>query len=250
MNSTAPSVLSEVSPDEWLTTENLRLNLQGSPEFFTAVERGEVSRDELVSALLERYELSHVFNDILAQLLQCLKGEGVAAEDPLTQTLQKNLDEELGQAGTQYGNFLHSNSRARLVNALGQDYATWTERQGTWKEPGLVSPRSTAFLDGHRQLLAGPVIPAYSAMTYWEWRVSRESQGDYVQFLKAFERLFPELKKAAYRPDDPLWHLHSHSVHDDEHASAFLEALRARESASVVSGFTHASVLWDTYWNF
>ena len=234
----------------WLGEEEARLQKVGRPPFFKQVEQDGVRRDELVSALLTRYQVSHFFNDILGRTLERLEEEGVPNNDPLTATLRENLDEELGQSDNPYGEEVHDDARARLIGALGIDYSAWSGKLGTFQNPGQLDSNPERFVHGMKALTEGPVIPLYSAMAYWEWRVSRSGEGDYKLFLDAFERLFPELKRETYSNTDALWHLYSHSVHDDDHAQAFLRALSTTKNVDpIISGFHSASALWDRFWN-
>jgi len=253
---TAPYALDSTDEDctkphqlgAWLNEEDTRLQTTHRPAFFTAVENGELTKETLREEMLKRYELSLFFNDYLAKLLETLGQAGYAADHPLASTLAENLAEELGVAGTEYGNFIHENSRAQFIRALGVDYPTWAQAKGSLDQLGDLAEKVKAFYQGYCELLSTPV-QAYAALAYWEWRVSRPD-GDYKQFLNAFEALYPEFKKDAYVPGDALWHLYSHSVHDDDHAAAFFKALRHDSTPSdILAGVAKGATLWDAFWS-
>ncbi len=232
---------------KWLENEEVRLQTQGKPTFFNKVDSNEASREELAAQMLNRYQLSFFFNDYLAKLLETLGTAGYGKNHPLVTTLAENLAEELGTAGTEYGNFIHENSRAQFIKKLGVDYTSWASSLGSLEALGNVSEKVKNFYEAYLGLLKDPV-KAYAALAYWEWRVSR-SEGDYTLFLKAFEKLYSEFKAEAYVPGDALWHLYSHSVHDDEHAAAFFQALeKTGQSDEIIAGFTEAAQVWDVFW--
>lgn len=233
--------------EAWLNKEDTRLQTTHRPAFFAAVENGELSKEALREEMLKRYELSLFFNDYLAKLLDTLGRAGYAADHPLVSTLAENLAEELGVAGTEYGNFIHENSRAQFIRALGVDYPAWAQSKGSLDQFGDLAEKVKAFYQGYCALLSTPT-QAYAALAYWEWRVSRPD-GDYKQFLNAFESLYPEFKKEAYVPGDALWHLYSHSVHDDDHAAAFFKALRHDANPKdILTGVARGAALWDAFW--
>lgn len=233
---------------KWLDDEENRLTTQGKPAFFNKVDSNEASREELAEQMLDRYQLSFFFNDYLAKLLETLASAGYGKDHPLVKTLAENLAEELGTAGTEYGNFIHETSRTQFIKKLGVNYPAWAESLGSLEALGKVSTKVKAFYESYLGLLKNPV-KAYAALAYWEWRVSR-SEGDYTLFLKAFEKLYPEFKAEAYVPGDALWHLYSHSVHDDEHAAALFKALeKTGRTDDIIAGLTEGARVWDAFWN-
>ncbi len=250
----------------WVSGEIVRYEASKIPEILFKMNRGELSREQLITVITVRYQAAHFFEDMLHEMLRIVaKGKyrkGTCWLDPgVIQAFRKaiatNLSDELGNVNS-YGGGPHREGRKVFLSALGVDYEAWKQPLGTYDSLGKVDEAARSLIVHLRWIIGHGAIEALAVLWYYECRIALDRRhGDYHILLRAFEGQFPEFKKPdrSYREGDVLWHLHSHAAHDEYHAKLAENALSTLEEfpgvwrESMEFGFQETLCAFENFWN-
>lgn len=251
--------------DGWVASEVVRYETSKIPEILFEMDRGGLSREQLITVISIRYQVAHFFEDMLREMLRIVaRGtyrEGMCPLDPeVVQAFRKaittNLREELGEIGDYGGP--HKEGRKVFLTALGVDYDAWKQPLGTYHRLGTLHESAKSLVSRLQWIISRGAVEALAALWYYECRIAlNRRHGDYHILLRAFEGQFPEFKKPdrEYREGDVLWHLHSHAVHDECHARLAADALCTLEDVpgawldSIELGFQETLFAFENFWH-
>ncbi len=226
------------------------------PRILLDLKENKLSRDKLIQIISTRYQVAHFFEDMLRLIINIIKNESYIPNNIRTKLLysaEQNLKEELGEI-IEYGG-PHQTGREVFLNSLGIDYCEWKKNLGTYEDFGRVATSAKKLLKKLKSLISKGAVEAVSTLWYYENRISLDGiNGDYHILLNAFEERFPEFKKEKYTEGDPLWHIASHSNHDEYHAQIAEAGLTECTSISgtekkIISTCIEAKKVLDTFWN-
>lgn len=220
------------------------------------LKTGYIEQKYLKKMILYRYELSHMFVGLLEHIAKVVLESSLPKEEK--QSLYKAVYANyLDETGEGYGG-PHHEGRKMLIESLGENYENYVSVLGTYKKPGRVHGFTTELLDSIKQIVTQGPIQAITLLWYYENRISLENGlGDYFILLRAFERTFPQWKKASiaeYKEGDPLYHLASHADHDTHHAQLCFDGLASilfseDELKNIEYTCIKMTVAFDRFWN-
>ncbi|MBS3922044.1 MAG: hypothetical protein KGZ37_02705 [Nitrosarchaeum sp.] len=235
-------------------TECLRYQTNSLPNTLKNLKNNAYSQNELKVLICRRYQLAHLFEQMLEYMLEQVKYKtkfwSKAKKEKFLFAIEQNILEEKGGVA-EYGK-AHIEGRKIILNALDVDYDQEYAKIGSFDNPTGI-PAARRFFKKIKKLIDLGSIETLVVLWYYENRISLSDKlGDYWIMVRAFEEAFPKWKKSKYVEGDVFWHLYSHAVHDEFHAKYCEDALTllsSRNSKKVQKVCEKMRVIFDEFWD-
>lgn len=196
------------------------------PSLLVKLKNKKVTKDDLIQIINVRYQAAHFFEDWLRFIIYIIKISSLflKQKEVLSYAVEQNLKEELGEVEIYGGP--HKNGRFIQLKALGIDPKVWIKDIGTYQNLKKIHPAARHLIQTLKKIAQTGPVEAVTALWYYENRISLDGvNGDYCLLLNTLESRFPDLYKEKYIEGDALYHIYSHSKHDEYHAKLAEDAL-------------------------
>lgn len=233
--------------------ECLRYQTNSLPNTLKNLKNNSYSQDELKVLICRRYQLAHLFEQMLEYMLEQVKNKTrfwpKAKKGKFLFAIEQNILEEKGGVA-EYGK-AHIEGRKIILNALAVDYNQEYAKIGSFDNPTGI-PAARSFFEKIKSLIDLGSVETLVVLWYYENRIClSENLGDYWIMLRSFENKFPQWTKEVYVEGDIFWHLYSHAVHDEFHAQYCEDALAllsAKNSKKIKNLCRKMQEIFDEFW--